>query len=194
MKEAGNEDVVIAAMRDGLVGEGVYMVPGISGDKMNDAAASAAYSAKAKTNPNAFIVYQPQGADGMDMGQELGQEFVTNVVSSFLSSGLGVGAGRFRFPQARSGIGGHGPVCLDRDQPAVLERVPVPDGFQHRRPAATGHRLDARRCCDGLVAGAQRRLKLAGKPEVSLQEKAGRGDNAVPRSIFAVPTAQPGHP
>lgn len=84
MKEAVNEDVVIAAMRDGLPGEGVYQVPGISGEQMNDPAAVAAYSAKAKANPNAFIVYQPVGEDGMDMGQELGQEFATNVVSSFL--------------------------------------------------------------------------------------------------------------
>lgn len=98
MKEAGNEDVVIAAMREGFpAGEGVYMVPGISPEKMNDPVAAAAYSAKAKANPNAFIVYQPQGEDGMDMGQELGQEFATNVVSSFLLAWvLALGAFGFR--------------------------------------------------------------------------------------------------
>jgi len=84
MKEASNEDVVIAAMRDGLPGEGVYMVPGLSPAQMEDPAAVAAYSAKAKANPNAFIVYQPQGEDGMDMGEELGVEFATNVVSAAL--------------------------------------------------------------------------------------------------------------
>lgn len=84
VKQAGNEDAVIAAMRDGLPGEGVYLVPGISDADRSDAAKAGAYSAKAKAHPNAFVVYQPQGEDGMDMGDELGMEFANNVVSSLL--------------------------------------------------------------------------------------------------------------
>ena len=50
--QAVNEDVVIAALKDGLPAEeGVYHVPGLAPDKYEDAAATAAYSAKAAANP-----------------------------------------------------------------------------------------------------------------------------------------------
>lgn len=82
-----NEDVVMAALKEGLPAkEGVYHVPGLAPDKYEDAAATAAYSAKAVANPNAVIFYQPVGRDGMAMGPQLGKEFATNVVSALLAA------------------------------------------------------------------------------------------------------------
>ena len=78
------EDPVLAALRDNLPGEGVYMVPGLAPDKMSDPAAGAAYSAKAKSNPNAFIVYQPQGRDGMDMGPNLIKQYISDTLSALI--------------------------------------------------------------------------------------------------------------
>lgn len=82
-----NEDVVLTALKEGLPAkEGVYHVPGLAPDQYEDAAATAAYSAKATANPNAVIFYQPVGRDGMAMGPQLGTEFATNVMSCLLAA------------------------------------------------------------------------------------------------------------
>jgi hypothetical protein len=83
-REAKAEDPVIAALRDNLPGEGVYMVPGLAPEKMSDEAAVKAYSEKAKANPNAFIVYQPEGKDGTDMGANLGIQAATDIGSALI--------------------------------------------------------------------------------------------------------------
>lgn len=84
MKMANSEDPVLAAMRDSLPGEGVYMIPGLAPEKMSDPVAAAAYSEKAKSNPNAFIVYQPQGRDGMDMGPNLVKQYISDTLSALI--------------------------------------------------------------------------------------------------------------
>lgn len=84
MKSASAEDPVIAALRDNLPGEGVYMVPGLAPEKMSDEAAVKAYSEKAKANPYAFIVYQPVGRDGMNMGPQLGIQAATDILSAMI--------------------------------------------------------------------------------------------------------------
>jgi hypothetical protein len=84
MKSANAEDPVIAALRDNLPGEGVYMVPGLAPEKMSDEAAVKAYSEKAKNNPNAFIIFQPVGRDGMDMGPQLAVQAATDIVSAIV--------------------------------------------------------------------------------------------------------------
>lgn len=85
--QAGNEDVVLAALKEGLPArEGVYHVPGLAPEayKRGDEAAIAAWSAKARANPNAVIVYQPVGRDGMDMAPQLVKEWITNTLSALL--------------------------------------------------------------------------------------------------------------
>ena len=84
MGTATAEDPVIADLRDNLPGEGVYMVPGLAEGKMSDEAAVKAYAQKAKANPNAFIVYQPLGRDGTDMGPQLAIQAVADIVSALL--------------------------------------------------------------------------------------------------------------
>jgi hypothetical protein len=84
MRQPTAEDPVIAVLKDHLQGPGVYVVPGLSGKQMEDAAAVAAYSAKARANPYAFIVFQPQGRDGMAMGGNLATQFATDVLSAIV--------------------------------------------------------------------------------------------------------------
>lgn len=84
MKQATNEDTVLAALPASLPGEGVYMIPGLAPDQMNDDAAVKAYSDKARSHPNAFIVYQPVGHDGMDMGSNLVKQFAFDTASAMI--------------------------------------------------------------------------------------------------------------
>lgn len=97
MREATAEDPVIAAMKDNLPGPGVYMLPGLSPAQMQDKAAVAAYSAKATVNPNAFVVYQPEGKDGMQMGGNLVKQFSSGTLAAILLAWvLSLGALAFR--------------------------------------------------------------------------------------------------
>ena len=97
LRQAGSEDAVLAALREGLPGEGVYLLPGLAPEAMADPAAQAAYSAKAVAGPNAVVVYQPQGRDGLRMGPQLALEWLTNTLAaalvawvlSLLPSGMG---------------------------------------------------------------------------------------------------------
>jgi hypothetical protein len=84
MGMAAHEEPVIAALKDNLPGEGVYMVPGLAPEKMSDEAAVKAYAEKAKANPYAFIVYQPTGKDGTDMGANLGVQAATDIGSALI--------------------------------------------------------------------------------------------------------------
>jgi hypothetical protein len=84
-KAPANEDVVLAAARDGLPGEGgVTMVPWLGPEGMNDPAKVAAYEAKAAASPYAFVVWKAQGRSHFDMGENLAKEFVTNLACAAL--------------------------------------------------------------------------------------------------------------
>ena len=84
MKMATAEEPVLAALRDSVPGEGVYLIPGLAPDKMSDQAAIKAYSEKAKANPYAFVIYHPQGRDGMDMSANLLKQFIADTLSSLV--------------------------------------------------------------------------------------------------------------
>ncbi len=97
MKQPTNEDVVLEAAKAGLPESGVYYLPSIGPDKMQDEAAMKAWGEKSKTSPYTLIVYQTEGRDGTDMGPMLITEGITNVASalvaaliaSFLARGTG---------------------------------------------------------------------------------------------------------
>lgn len=84
MKMATSETPIIAALRDNLPGEGVYVVPGLAPEKMADEAAAKAYSANAKANPYAFVIYQPQGKDRLEMTDNLVKQFVSVLPAALL--------------------------------------------------------------------------------------------------------------
>ncbi|MFY2764949.1 hypothetical protein [Arenimonas sp. MALMAid1274] len=97
MGEASNEDVVLAALKQGLPAQaGVYMVPGLAPEQYEDTAAVAAYSAKAVAQPNAVIIYQPVGRDGMAMGPQLATEFGTCTLAALLAAWV-MSLGNFSF-------------------------------------------------------------------------------------------------
>ena len=85
MRQPVAEDTVLAALRPGL-GEqaGVFLLPSVDPSKMGDKAAMAAYSAKAKTSPYAFMVYMPQGDDLSDMSGQLPRQWASDTLSALM--------------------------------------------------------------------------------------------------------------
>ena len=79
-----NEDVVLQAVATGLPQPGIYIVPSIAPDKMNDAAAVKAYAEKAKVNPLAFVVVSSAGQDLTNMGPSLGKQFGTDFLGALI--------------------------------------------------------------------------------------------------------------
>lgn len=79
------EDTVLASLRPGL-GEqaGVFLLPSIDPAKMGDKTVMAAYSAKAKASPYAFMVYMPQGDDLSDMSGRLPREWASDTLSALM--------------------------------------------------------------------------------------------------------------
>jgi hypothetical protein len=96
MQRPTSEDAVIAAASANMSAPGIYMVPGLTGEQMKDQAAVKAYSDKAKTNPYAFVVYQPQGKDGTDMGRNLIIQFISDTLSAMVVAFV-LGLGAFGF-------------------------------------------------------------------------------------------------
>ena len=77
MRQPANEDVVLEAIKTGLGAEGVYYLPSIAPDKMDDEAASKAWAEKSKASPYVFIVHRSGGYDPSAMGPNLATEFMT---------------------------------------------------------------------------------------------------------------------
>jgi hypothetical protein len=86
MAEAGNEDAVIAVLKENMPKAGVYMVPGLSTAQMADEAAVASYKAKSVANPNAFVVYQPEGRDGTQMTQNLLHQYIGDTLAALIAA------------------------------------------------------------------------------------------------------------
>ena len=84
--QASNEDAVIQILKDNMPKQGVYMVPGLSNAQMADEKAVLAYQAKAVAQPNAFIVYQPEGRDGTQMNQNLLHEYISNTLAALIAA------------------------------------------------------------------------------------------------------------
>jgi hypothetical protein len=78
-----NENVALSGLQQGL-GEqaGVYMLPSLDPKKMGDATEVRAYSIKAVRSPYAFVVYQPQGTDMMQMGPQIGRQWASDTLSA----------------------------------------------------------------------------------------------------------------
>lgn len=86
MAETKNEDAVLSVMKENMPQAGVYILPGLSSAQMSDEKAVAAYQAKAVAQPNAFIVYQPQGRDGTQMNQNLLHEYICNTIAALFAA------------------------------------------------------------------------------------------------------------
>ncbi len=89
-------EAVLAALKANTDGEGIYILPSLPNEQMNDSEAMKAMAPTWAENPYALIVYQPQGQDMGDMAAELPTEFVTNVLSAWLVAWM-LAAGAFGF-------------------------------------------------------------------------------------------------
>ena len=78
------EDPVLAAMQANFPREGVYILPNLTPEQYADPVASEAYAKKSAASPYAFIVYQPQGENGLDMVEELSLQLASTVLASAL--------------------------------------------------------------------------------------------------------------
>lgn len=78
------EDPVLATLQTNLPREGVYMVPGITEEQYADPAAAEAFAKKSAASPYAFIVYQPQGENALDMVDELAKQLGSSVLAAGL--------------------------------------------------------------------------------------------------------------
>jgi hypothetical protein len=80
-----NYQATLAALKQDAPEGGVFMLPSVSQDKMQDAAAIEALSKESAGQGYAFVVYQPGGNPGMsDMGRNLGKQFATDVFSALI--------------------------------------------------------------------------------------------------------------
>jgi hypothetical protein len=78
------EDPVLAAMQANFPREGVYILPNITPEQYADPVASEAFGKKTAASPYAFIVYQPEGENGLDMVDELSLQLASTVLASAL--------------------------------------------------------------------------------------------------------------
>jgi len=97
IRQPVNEDTVLATLHAGLGDRpGVYILPSVDPAKMHDQATIAAYSAKAKVSPYAFMVYLPQGDDLSDMSGQLPRQWASDTLSA-LALAFVMGLAAFSF-------------------------------------------------------------------------------------------------
>ncbi|WP_426699688.1 hypothetical protein ACPPVV_09650 [Rhodanobacter sp. Col0626] len=78
-----NENVALSGLQEGLGSQaGVYMLPSLDPKKMGNVAEVRAYSIKAVRSPYAWVVYQPQGTDMMQMGPQIGRQWASDTLSA----------------------------------------------------------------------------------------------------------------
>ncbi|WP_109125757.1 hypothetical protein [Dyella sp. C11] len=97
MRQPVAEDTVLAALHPGLGDQaGVFILPSVDPAKMGDKATIAAYSAKTKVSPYAFMVYMPQGEDLSDMSGQLPRQWASDTLSA-LALAFVMGLAAFSF-------------------------------------------------------------------------------------------------
>ena len=82
-----NEDVVLQAVTTGLPTPGIYYLPSIDPNKMNDEATKKAWAEKSAKNPFVWAVVAPSPTgDPMSMAPQLTKQFVTNLIAALLAA------------------------------------------------------------------------------------------------------------
>jgi hypothetical protein len=86
-RQPANEDVVLQAVTTGLPQPGIYYLPTIDPNKMNDEATVKAWAAKSQKNPFVWAVVNtsPTG-DPMSMAPQLTKQFITNLLAALLAT------------------------------------------------------------------------------------------------------------
>ncbi len=77
-----NENAALAGLQAGLGTQaGVYVLPALDREKMNDPNEVLSYSLKAVRSPYAWVVYQPQGTDMTKMGPQIGRQWASDTLA-----------------------------------------------------------------------------------------------------------------
>jgi hypothetical protein len=79
-----NETAVLQAASSGLPDPGMYSLPYLAPEKMNDATAVQDWTRRAQKNPFLFVVVSPTNTIGAGMLPELGWQFVINLLGALL--------------------------------------------------------------------------------------------------------------
>ena len=90
---------VIRSLDAAFDAEGVYVLPMPQESQWKDEAAMKAFGERSTTHPYAFVVYQPQGRDGMaSMGASIGKQTASCIaaalIAAFIAAGVAGGRGR----------------------------------------------------------------------------------------------------
>ena len=98
LRQPANENVALSGLQEGLGAQaGVYMLPSLDPKQMNDPAVARAYSIKAVRSPYAWVVYQPQGTDMLQMGPQIGRQWASDTLAALaLAFVMGLAALSFR--------------------------------------------------------------------------------------------------
>ncbi|HKE48526.1 MAG TPA: hypothetical protein VKB52_10715 [Rhodanobacteraceae bacterium] len=84
-RQPTNEDAVLQAASTSLTTPGIYYLPSIDPNKMNDEATVKAWGEKAKKNPYVWaVVNTPPEGDPMSMGPQLVKQFITVFLAALL--------------------------------------------------------------------------------------------------------------
>lgn len=83
-----NEDVVLQAAAANLPPPGVYAMPYIDPNKMNDETVAKAWTEKEKTSPFVFAVVAPPDPNAGGMGRQLGLQFLSNLLAALIVAWL----------------------------------------------------------------------------------------------------------
>jgi hypothetical protein len=94
-----SQQAAIRALDAEFEREGVYVLPMPQESQWSDEAAMAEFGKRSTTHPYAFVVFQPQGRDGMAaMGSSIGKQtascIAAGLIAAFLASGIAGGRAR----------------------------------------------------------------------------------------------------
>lgn len=88
IRAPADEDVVLTALKAGLPEKGIYVLPYVEPQAMSDEARMSAWAQKSLASPYAYVVYDPKGEDGRDMGDNLGVQLATDTSLGLLVAWL----------------------------------------------------------------------------------------------------------
>lgn len=107
LSQPANENVAMSGLQEGLGGQaGVYILPALDPKQMMDPATTRAYSIKAVRSPYAWVVYQPQGTDMLQMGPQIARQWASDTLAALALAfvmGLAVLSFRQRVAVAAAG-------------------------------------------------------------------------------------------
>ncbi|HET6604155.1 MAG TPA: hypothetical protein VFG21_08070 [Xanthomonadaceae bacterium] len=85
-KAPSDDAAALSALQASLPEEGVYMLPWMDESQWGDEQAMAAFGERSRSNPYAWVVYNPQGRDSTSMVPMLAVQFATVLLAGVLAA------------------------------------------------------------------------------------------------------------